>query len=260
MSSSINVVLIPGLNNTQEIWQPLLAHLPSWVNAYALQCATLDNVDAIADQLLAQLPAQFYLCGFSFGGYVALSILQRYPERVQGLILAGTSAKADSPEQVVARRNLIGRLATEDYAQMISQQASKAFHPASLQKPELMQIRSSMIQHYGAKRFAAHLQACINRPDRQQLITDMQLPLLVIAAVEDQVMSIASQHELAALAKDAQVATIEQSGHLMPLEQPAQFAAALVNWLSSQLERHSLESHPLERFSAQRNQLGTNTP
>ncbi|CAM3669729.1 alpha/beta fold hydrolase [Rheinheimera salexigens] len=233
MSAAINLVLLPGLNNTQEIWQPLLAHLPSEVNAYALQCPTVDDVDAIADSLLAELPAQFYLCGFSFGGYVALSILHRYPQRVQGLILAGTSAKADSPQQVEFRRSLIARLQTEDYQQMINQQASKAFHADSLLKPELMRIRRSMINNYGAERFVAHLQACIARPDREQVLTDMTIPLLVISAVEDQVMSMDSQLAMAKLAKDAELAIIQHSGHLMPLEQPEQFAAALMNWLTN---------------------------
>ena len=45
------------------------------------------------------------LGGLSMGGYVALSLVIRYPERVRGLILCDTRAAADTPEAAKGRED-----------------------------------------------------------------------------------------------------------------------------------------------------------
>ncbi|HRD54752.1 MAG TPA: alpha/beta hydrolase, partial [Flavobacteriales bacterium] len=43
------------------------------------------------------------LCGLSMGGYVAMAFAERWPERLQGLVLCNTRATADSGEGRAAR-------------------------------------------------------------------------------------------------------------------------------------------------------------
>ncbi len=61
------------------------------------------SVDAMADDVIEtldalQLTGPVHLGGLSMGGYVALSIAERYPERVKALMLINTRAAGDSPE------------------------------------------------------------------------------------------------------------------------------------------------------------------
>ena len=47
------------------------------------------------------------------GGYTALALARRSPERMLGIVLAGSRALADSPERRVARDETIERLRSE---------------------------------------------------------------------------------------------------------------------------------------------------
>ena len=67
------LALVPGLNNTAQVWDGAMASLAGAADCRALDCPALDTVEAVADALLAQLPQRFFLAGFSFGGYVALA-------------------------------------------------------------------------------------------------------------------------------------------------------------------------------------------
>lgn len=231
IQGTTELVLIPGLNNTSQLWADVVAALPAWVNAHALDCPPLDSVEAIADELIKALPERFYLCGFSFGGYVALAMLNRYPERIVGLILAGTSAAADSPEHVALRRQLIEKLAVDPYEELIAAQAHRAFHPASLDRKDVQKVRRQMLRDYGADRLVAHLQACIARPDRSELLQEMGIPLLVAAGADDAVIPLVQQQAMANEVSGAEFVAIPEAGHLVPLEKPAQLAQCLTHWL-----------------------------
>ena len=50
------LVLIPGLNNTQAVWDGVVAALPPGVLALAQDNPELESVEAIAQALLAGLP------------------------------------------------------------------------------------------------------------------------------------------------------------------------------------------------------------
>lgn len=240
MHEQENLVLIPGLNNTEIIWHDMLQYLPDWITAYPTECPTLDNVDDIAAALLKTLPDKFYLCGFSFGGYVALSILENHPHRVKGLILAGTSAQADNDLQIKARTGVIEKLKTHDYIDFVNQQVSKAFHVMNLGNTHIMDTRQEMIENYGKTRFIAHLKACITRPNRAYLIPQMAIPFLVLSGSEDQVISPQSQQSMfneAVCSIHAQFHSISNAGHLVPLECPSEFSNKITLWILSLLKR-----------------------
>ena len=57
--------------------------------------------------MLAAAPERFALAGLSMGGYVAHAIMRRAPGRVTRLALIDTSARADTADQLVRRKQLI---------------------------------------------------------------------------------------------------------------------------------------------------------
>ena len=63
-----------------------------------------DDVIELLDTLSLDEPV--VVGGLSMGGYVALSLIARYPERVRALMLMDTRAAADSPEAAEKREEL----------------------------------------------------------------------------------------------------------------------------------------------------------
>ena len=91
-----DLVLLPGLNNTAAVFDRMLPHLSQGCTPLAIDHPALPTVEAIASAVLPRLPARFWLAGFSFGGYVALALLESVPERIEGLALICTAPAADA--------------------------------------------------------------------------------------------------------------------------------------------------------------------
>ncbi|HVV92504.1 MAG TPA: alpha/beta hydrolase [Hyphomicrobiales bacterium] len=226
------LVLVPGLNNSTRLWNGLIAALPRSIAPHPVECPALDDVDAVAAALLSRLPPWFWLCGFSFGGYVALAMLARAPERVKGLALVATTARADSERQKEARRASIARAAAGEYEALTASQARFVFHPDNLDRSDLQDLRRAMAREYGAERFMAHLAACIARPDRSDLVAASHIPVLVAAGEADQVVPTERQRQMAESIPGACFVAVSGAGHMLPVERPADLAHALAAWMA----------------------------
>jgi pimeloyl-ACP methyl ester carboxylesterase len=235
---------VPGLNNTRMVWDGVVAALGPAADCVALDCPPLDTVEAVAEALLDVLPDRFFLAGFSFGGYVALAMLERAPDRVQGLALVNTSARADTDAQRATRGKSIALAQSGEHETLMASQTALVFHPSSLSDAAMMQARATMVRDYGAQRFVAHLRACMARPDRNALLAAATCPVLVATASDDRVVPTALQKALAHSLPGVRYAEIPDAGHMLPMEQPAALAAAILAWLAP---AHDVRTHlPME--------------
>lgn len=225
-----SLVLVPGLNNTQAVFDGVVAALPAAVQATALDNPPLDTVEAIAAAHLARLPERFWLAGFSFGGYVALAMLAQAPERVQGIAMLCTSPFADSEAAAQKRIAALEAVAQGRYFEMVAVGVANTFHPNSLGNSSLMASREVMVRNYGAERYTAHVRATAARPDRSHLL-DGSRPTLVLAASHDKVFTPATVAGYASTISGAMQAVVHEAGHLAPMEQPVEVAKHLARWM-----------------------------
>lgn len=232
-TGSRTLVLIPGLNNTASVFDGVVDAIRDSTQVQPVDCPELSDLNEIAQVLLQQLPERFWLGGFSFGGYVALAMLELAPERIEGIALICSSPTADTPVQTSARQAAIARASQGDYLEMIEAQAVHAFHSDSLANEALMLRRRAMVQKYGVSRFVAHQKASIGRPDRSALL-DGTRPTLLVAATDDKVFPFAALAALADSIPGAEFALVKQAGHLLPMEHPVQLAQALTRWMATQ--------------------------
>lgn len=226
-----NVVLLHGLNNTGEIWKRVVAELPSSVHPFTPDIPALEDVDDIAVNVLEDLPDQFHLCGYSFGGYVALAIVAQAPERVLSLTLMGSSMYADHEQQQTNRKEAIKKAESGTHLEMVMAQNHLVFHPNHKDDEQLQEFRSRDVSNYGKNRFIAHQRASIERPDRRNLLHHTDLPIMILSGDKDVVMPLEKQTEMAADIEGVTHKVITETGHMMPLEQPSKLAEELFNWM-----------------------------
>ena len=224
------LVLLPGLNNTHAVFDGVLSALPRDIGVHALDNPALDTVEAIATAHLAMLPDRFWLAGFSFGGYVALAMLELAPERIAGIALLCTAPFADSEAAAQKRLAALDIVKQGRYFEMVASQAANAFHPDSLANAELMATRHAMVQAYGPDTYAAHIRATAARRDRSHLL-DGQRPTLVLASSDDKVFSPEILAGYATKIPGVTLKTVQRAGHLVPMEQPQEVAQALASWM-----------------------------
>ena len=227
-----SLVLVPGLNNTRAVFDGVVRALPRNVEALALDNPALETVEAIAEALLPTLPNRFWLAGFSFGGYVALAMLQLAPQRIKGIAMICTGPTADPVAVRPRRLAALDAVAQGRYLEQIDQQAANAFHPDSLRNTPLMEARRAMLRAYGAERYAAHVRATMARPDRSRLL-DGNKPTLVVTGSHDTVIAPEAVARYAAMIPRVQTHQVQGAGHLLPMERPTELADLLAGWIAS---------------------------
>lgn len=227
------LALIPGLNNTHEVFSDLIPHLDASITPVTRNNDLLDSVEAIADEWLKVLPNEFWLGGFSFGGYVSLAILARAPERVKGIALICSTPYADSPE---ARQRRLKALDSGEsqYAKMLETQIARVFSEEALKNEVLVARRQKMALDYGFARYSNHVQATAKRPESLSLLNSLAKPVLLVAAEEDVVVTAELMSNCAAKITGCEFHTIPGSGHMLPFEKPEALAAQLNAWVQSQ--------------------------
>ena len=222
-----DVMFVPGLNNTEAVFSPILERLGGSVKATLGTSPALDTVEAVADHWLARAPERFDLLGFSYGGYVSAAILEKAPQRVRSLVMLCTAPHGDDEATRDQRRRGIALARQGGYLKLIEATMATSFHPGSLSNEALLDRRRAMLPVYGADRYIAHQQACIARPDRTSVLAESGKPILFVAASHDAIFPPPLMREAAARVATARYVEIDRAGHLAPLERPEEIAAVL---------------------------------
>jgi pimeloyl-ACP methyl ester carboxylesterase len=225
------LLLLPGLSSTPEIWDEVRTRLPVGIQCQALENAALEDIDAIADRILAAAPPRFALAGFSFGGYVSLAIAAKAMDRIERIALIATGANADAPEAAASRKRLI-EIAQADYASIDARMTKFLLHPDHAEDAAIHAKRERMSRDYGAARFIAQQRAAMARPARNAVLASIRVPTLIAVGREDKVTPLAQHEEMARRIPAAELVVFERCGHLVPLEAPRELAQALTKWMT----------------------------
>ncbi len=235
----MDFLMIPGINNTSATFAPVIEAMPERHNCLSLDCPALDTVEDVAQALLADAPDRFVAVGHSFGGYVALAMLQLAPDRVQAVALVNSNDWADTGALAARREENAQKAEAGQFAALAEAASARAYHPDNHGRADLLAERAEGLKNYGAERYAAHQRASASRPDRGALLKDSGKPVLIVAADHDVVIPTDRQTDMAERL-DARLTLIETAGHMLPAEQPAALASALAAWADSDLNQGHL--------------------
>jgi pimeloyl-ACP methyl ester carboxylesterase len=167
------------------------------------------------------------------GGYVALEVMRRAPERVERLALLNTNARPDSPESTQNRKRLMA-LAEKDFPAVIAALLPKLLLPRHQQDTlGMVGIVTEMALSAGSDTFLRQQRAIIGRIDSRPHLGKIACPTLVVAARDDQLMPVDLLEELARGIPGARLEIVEDSGHMVSIERPAEVSKLLVEWLST---------------------------
>lgn len=233
MASKTPLVLVPGLLNDADLWSAQLDGLGDIAAMQVADHTRFDSLDAIARSVLAAAPVRFALAGLSMGGYVALAIMRLAPQRVLRLALLDTSARADTPEQTVARQKLIALVGKGRFLGVSDQLMPRFIHPSRLHDRRLTQRIKLMAQAVGPDGFLRQQKAIMGRPDSRPGLARIACPALVLCGRQDLVTPLDLSGEMAAAIPGARLAVIEDCGHLSALERPDAVNDELRRWLSN---------------------------
>ncbi len=236
MPKQTPLLLLPGLMNDARVWDPIRHALPGRSNVVVAPTHTADTVAALAANALASMPpGPFAVAGFSLGGYVALEVCRQAPDRIAGIALLDTGARADSDEARQYRLRMVAALGSGSatFAQVAGSFAPRVLHASHVDDSELLALVGDMARSVGSDGFARQQTAAMNRHDAREVLATLRCPALVLCGQEDQITPPALSEEMAALLPgDVELVLVPQSGHMSTLEQPAAVAEAFVRWVA----------------------------
>ncbi|MFG0418109.1 alpha/beta fold hydrolase [Ectopseudomonas khazarica] len=233
-----HLLLLPGLLCDYRLWRHQAEELAEIAHITHADLTQSDSVAELASQVLAQAPEQtFALVGHSLGGDVALEIMRRAPHRVFALALMDTSAHADSTLDAQARLELM-RQAECDFPAVVTALLPRLLHPGHLQNKALVHEVMVMAEHLGSVTFIRQQRALLGRMDSRASLGQIACPTLLLCGLQDLIAPPALHLEMQQSIEGAQLAQIEESGHLTPMEQPHRVTSNLKDWLGT-LQRPS---------------------
>jgi len=226
------LLLIPGLNCTEEAFVPLLPQLWAHGSVMLVNHRRGGSMADIARAVLAEAPPRFALLGFSMGGYIAMEILRQAPDRVTRICFLSTTAAPDTAEQAENRRRMVQLAEGGRFDLVAGANFPNVVHPESLRNAPLQAAHLRMARLTGAEVYVDQQTAILDRPDSRSMLPGITVPTAVIVGEADQVTGVAGAEELAANVPGATLSIIPGAGHLLPLERPGAASAAIVSWLT----------------------------
>jgi 3-oxoadipate enol-lactonase len=170
--------------------------------------------------------------GLSMGGLVAMELGLRTPDRVDGVVLAATTAAPVTPTEAAERRIAADRLERDGMLDLALEMAAKLFGPPARRNPDIVEPVLSMMLHTPPAGAAAALRGRAERPDYRALLPGLQVPALVVAGDHDAYADEAVVAELVATLPDPEVVRLPGTGHLPNVEAPADFDEAVRRFAS----------------------------
>lgn len=213
------VVLLPALLCTTELFSFQTKALKDLCDFHLPEAGTDTSVQSAARRILKEAPERFVLGGISMGGYVAFEILRQAPERVAGLILMDTNAKADAPQSREKRKAMIEKARTQGIRSVISPALLDIIAPAN-RTDKMRTFLSRMAMTMGIEKYVNEQTLIMERPDSTALLSEIKCPVLVMGGESDALSSPEDMENLALKIPNAVHVVIKDSGHLPPLENP----------------------------------------
>lgn len=232
MTQKTPLILLPGLLTDAALWRHQTDTLSDIADTKVCDLTQDNQLGPMARRILAEAPETFALAGLSMGGYLAFKILRQAPDRVRRLALLDTSPLPDSAEQTARRRSLIDLARTGDFKGVTQRLLPLLIHPDRIRDAALTRAVMEMAGRVGRDAFIRQQTAIMNRPDSRHNLGLIHCPTLVLCGRQDGLTPPALHVDMAAALPNAALVTVEDCGHLSPLEQPHAVSAVLRYWLA----------------------------
>lgn len=227
----ITLVLLPGLDGTGTLFQPLLPHLPPelrpLIATYPTDAAL--GYEQLLPRVLDTLPtdAPFVLLGESFSGPLALMAAARCPAGLQGVILCASFIRNPLP----AGSSLLRPLARGICFKFAPRFARSWALMGRSATPALRRLSREAIDAVSPHVLAHRVRAVLNVDVRHELQC-CRVPLLYLRGTRDRVVSRRNQDEIIAGFPCAQRVELD-APHFLLQTQPAAAAAAIAKFATA---------------------------
>ncbi len=222
----------PQLDALKDVARVIAPDLPGFGESPAAPFSVEGVADVVAEFLAALAVPKAVVCGLSMGGYIALALARKHPQRLAGLILADTRAGVDDSTAKANRDKSIALVNEKGSAALFETMLPKLLSDAArAEQPELVTRLKEIAAKQAPASVTAALAALRDRPDANPGLKAIAVPTLVIVGEHDGVTPPLAAANLSAQIRGSKLVHIPGAGHLSNVEQPEAFNAAVRTFL-----------------------------
>ena len=224
----MNTVWLPGTLCDERVF----GDLPDILGepAHHVTMSDFSNVGDAAAATSDTVSQRFVAIGFSLGGFVALELLRRAPERVAGVVLISGNAHPDTPANADARREEIRFARENGMPALIGRSWPRLVGLSSRADAGLLQVLIDMAESVGLEGLSHQAEMNISRPDLRATAADAAVPLLLVAGGEDRLCPL-ERYAAAASGATASLEVVPDAGHFLSLEAPHALATIVMPFM-----------------------------
>ena len=239
------VVLLHGYLESLMVWEDFIPHLYKQLRVVTLdlpghgisvvngECHTMEYLADVVADLMASLGVERYtVVGHSMGGYVALAVAEKYADRLDGVVLLSSTPNPDTDEKRENRRREIA-LVKSGKKDMLARVAPEAGF-AVVNRPRMKDYIADLTEQVHLTEeegIVALLNGMIERKDQNEMLQKSAVRQLFILGKQDGYIPMEVAEAMVARHPQAEVAWLEESGHMGFLEQPEACAEALLKFM-----------------------------
>lgn len=213
----MRVLLLHAFPLDERMWAPQLPALQDHDVTAPCLYGRGPTMSAWAESVAAEVDGELAVVGASMGGYCALALAARAPERVRALLLVGSRPDPDSPERRAGRADTIELIRREGADGLWRSMEPKLFADERNADPSLM--------YRDPDGLVGALEAIRDRADSTQLARDFAGPLEFVLGEHETFVTPGELSEF-----DVQV--VPDAGHLVNVERPDELNAILREFLA----------------------------
>lgn len=233
------VVLIHGTLGNAHTWDPVADDLARFARVIAVNlpgvddspfmgdATTLDDfARAVVEVLDHEGIEKAVWIGHSLGGLTASQALGVCPGRVAGLVLAYSTARADSPGKRSERDETIASAKDADFEGYVTTAAPAFFRDDAPQPIVDAYVRQGMTWQ-GVESVVRSSTAVRDRPDREpDLRARPEIPALVVAGADDDFIEYMDPDDHEHVSH-----VVTDTGHMGVMTSPHTFAGIFIGWV-----------------------------
>jgi pimeloyl-ACP methyl ester carboxylesterase len=224
------VILIHGFCETHEIWNGLseglskefkiyVIDLPGFGSSPLLQ--TPFSVDDVGEKVFEWIAQQKIdkpiVIGHSLGGYVALAIAKKHPEKIAGLGLIQSTAFPDSEEKKANRNKVIEFVKAHGTDPFIDTFVPGLFYD---KKHSAIPEVDTIARKTSKETLLAYSAVMRDRPSSIDFIKGTSAPILIVGGEKDTIITAEVTLEVGRLASNSVVHLVKNIGHMAMYESP----------------------------------------
>jgi pimeloyl-ACP methyl ester carboxylesterase len=167
------------------------------------------------------------------GARVALEIVRQAPDRVERLALISTGVHAPRAGEAKARHARLSLGLEQGMDALLDAWLPPMVKEENQRRPGLMDRLRAMCERAGIDAYERQIRALLGRPEVESLLPGITCPTLVAVGRQDLWSPVVQHEQIAAAVPGARLEIIEESGHMLPAEQPETLTSILAKWLDS---------------------------